>query len=41
LVEFRFNKTESTEENTLILESAPGEYSNGAKEILGDFYLKL
>ena len=41
LIEFRFNKAESTEESTLILESAPGEYSGEAKVILGDFYLKL
>ena len=41
LIEFRFNKAESTEENTLILESAPGEYSGEAKVILGNFYLKL
>ena len=41
LIEFRFNKAESTEESTLILESAPGEYSGEAKVILGNFYLKL
>ena len=41
LIEFRFCPTANIEENTLILETSPGEYSNDAKEILGGFYLKL
>ena len=41
LVEFGFNVTESSEENILILETSPGEYSDDAKMILGNFYLKL
>ena len=41
LIEFRHNAQENTKEETLILENTPGEYSNEAKEILGDFYLKL
>ena len=41
LVEFCANNTTKATENTLILETSPGEYSNDAKIILGDFYLKL
>ena len=41
LVEFRFTPQGADIENTLILETAPGEYSNDAKELLGSFYLKL
>ena len=43
LIEFGHNVQGSTEEEeeTLVLETMPGEYSNEAKEILGDFYLKL
>ena len=41
LIEFGLNMINCTEENILILETSPGEYSNEAKEILRDFYLKL
>ena len=41
LVEFRAGSNTATTENTLILETSPGEYSDDAKRILGDFYLKL
>ena len=41
LMEFGFNKLEGTEESTLILEESPGEYSNDARKMLSDFYLKL
>ena len=41
LLEFSHSTQTATEENTLILETAPGEYSDDAKKILGDFYLKL
>ena len=41
LIEFGFNTQENAVESTLVLETAPGEYSNEAREILGDFYLKL
>ncbi len=41
LIEFRFNTQEKSEENTLILETSPGEYSDDAKRILSNFYLKL
>ena len=41
LMEFSFNKPEGTEGSTLILEESPGEYSNDARKILSDFYLKL
>ena len=41
LVEFRAGSNTAATENTLILETSPGEYSDDAKRILGDFYLKL
>ena len=41
LIEFRSNTQEKSEENTLILETSPGEYSDDAKRILSNFYLKL
>ena len=41
LVEFCANVNVLTAENTLILETSPGEYSSDARTILGDFYLKL
>ena len=41
LVEYGLNTVACAEENTLILETSPGEYSDDAKKILGDFYLKL
>ena len=41
LVEFGREMPEVTLEETLILETSPGEYSDEAKEILQDFYLKL
>ena len=41
LIEFRFAQQDAKLENTLILETAPGEYSSDAKELLGSFYLKL
>ena len=41
LVEFRAESSSLTLENTLILETSPGEYSSDARTILGDFYLKL
>ena len=41
LIEFGFNAQRKNEESTLILETSPGEYSDDAKTILGDFYLKL
>ena len=41
LIEFRFAQQDAELENTLILETAPGEYSSDAKELLGSFYLKL
>ena len=41
LIEFGFNSAESAEEKILILETSPGEYSDDAKAILSDFYLKL
>ena len=41
LIEFSFNKQNSAEESTLILEESPGEYSCDAKKILSSFYLKL
>lgn len=41
LIEFGFSTQENAVESTLVLETAPGEYSNEAREILGDFYLKL
>ena len=41
LVEFSRQPQDAAEENTLILENRPGEYSVEAKEILGGFYLKL
>ena len=41
LVEFRAGSNTATTESTLILETSPGEYSDDAKRILGDFYLKL
>lgn len=41
LVEFGREMPDITLEETLILETSPGEYSDEAKEILQDFYLKL
>ena len=41
LIEFRHNTHGECNENTLILETSPGEYSDDAKIILSDFYLKL
>ena len=41
LIEFRTNTIGECDENTLTLESSPGEYSDDAKRILSDFYLKL
>lgn len=41
LMEFRFNAQSEKKKSTLILEISPGEYSDDAKKILGDFYLKL
>ena len=41
LIEFRANSNAVVVESTLILETSPGEYSDDAKKILGDFYLKL
>jgi tRNA1Val (adenine37-N6)-methyltransferase len=41
LMEFRANSDCVTVESTLFLETSPGEYSDEAKKILGDFYLKL
>jgi tRNA1Val (adenine37-N6)-methyltransferase len=42
LMEFSSNiRNEETTEETLILEVEPGTYSDDAKKLLGDFYLKL
>ena len=41
LLEFRAGNGLVVTESTLILETSPGEYSDDAKRILGDFYLKL
>ena len=41
LIEFRADSNCVAVEDTLILETSPGEYSDDAKRILGDFYLKL
>lgn len=41
LIEFRFNTQDENKESTLVLENSPGEYSDDAKKILSDFYLKL
>ena len=41
LIEFQRTKTGETTESTLILENTPGEYSDEAKNILRDFYLKI
>ena len=41
LIEFRPDTQNENMESTLVLESSPGEYSDDAKRILGDFYLKL
>lgn len=41
LIEFHANTLGECNENTLILETSPGEYSDDAKIILSDFYLKL
>ena len=41
LVEFRAGGNIATTENTLILETSPGEYSDDARDILSQFYLKL
>lgn len=41
LIEFRLNAQNTIKENTLILETSPGEYSDDAKRILENFYLKL
>ena len=40
LIEFAHNATHC-KENTLVLENTPGEYSEEAKKILRDFYLKI
>ncbi|MBR5478263.1 MAG: methyltransferase [Bacteroidaceae bacterium] len=41
LIEFCSNTQGECNESTLILETSPGEYSDDAKRILGNFYLKL
>lgn len=41
LLEFRAIPCEECDETILILENSPGEYSDEAKRILSDFYLKL
>ena len=41
LIEFCPGTQNENMESTLVLESSPGEYSDDAKRILGDFYLKL
>ncbi|MBO7302237.1 MAG: methyltransferase [Bacteroidaceae bacterium] len=41
LLEFSLNKEEEIKENTLILENSRGVYSDEAKEILRDFYLRI
>lgn len=41
LIEFVRTVVDTPEEKTLILENSPGEYSEEAKEILRDFYLKI
>jgi tRNA1Val (adenine37-N6)-methyltransferase len=41
LIEFCTDSNCVAAENTLVLETSPGEYSDDAKRILGDFYLKL
>ena len=41
LIEFRHNTHGECNESTLILETSPGEYSDDAKRMLSDFYLKL
>lgn len=41
LVEFSSNNVKEKKENTLILENSRGVYSDEAKEILRDFYLKI
>ena len=41
LIEFRPGIQNENMESTLVLESSPGEYSDDAKKILGNFYLKL
>ena len=41
LIEFCFTSQGTDIESTLVLETSPGEYSNEAKGLLHDFYLKL
>ena len=41
LIEFRPNPQKQAREDTLILENSPGEYSDDARDILSQFYLKL
>lgn len=41
MIEFGFTHPDETNEEILILETTPGEYSDDARNILGDFYLKL
>ena len=41
MIEFGFTRPDEIEEEVLILETTPGEYSEDARRILGDFYLKL
>ena len=41
LLEFTRTAVDAPEVKTLVLENSPGEYSEDAKEILRDFYLKI
>jgi tRNA1Val (adenine37-N6)-methyltransferase len=41
MLEFCKKTIDSIERNTIVLEDEPGVYSDDAKKILGDFYLKI
>ena len=41
MMEFCKKTIDSIERNTIVLEDEPGVYSDDAKKILGDFYLKI